>query len=263
MTADTTIDLNIANGNDNQSQRYSSNSSLGSNKSRFKYRGKMMAMRAMNQLPPVEENSKQLPPDGFRPLNKSRRAKWISITAIVTYLFIGTLTYALWIPNWNFADSIYFAMATFTTVGFGDIAPETDGQKAFTIFYIVGGTFLIGGIFYGYLFDHIFNSFEDISRDAKNVTSDYFMQRLDHGGAEAVFLDEEESFWTEFCRTFRKTIPLLVALIVPPLIMGYYEEWGVLDTFYFTVASSSTGRFFVSISLGYSFPAVSNIFCQI
>lgn len=185
MTADTTIDLNLANGND--SKVFSSNSSLGSSKSRFKYRGKMMAMRAMNQLPPVEENNRQAPPDGFRPLNKSRRAKWISVASIVTYLFIGTLTYALWIPGWNFADSVYFCMATITTVGFGDIAPLTEGQKAFTIFYIIGGTFLIGGIFVGYLCDHIFNSFEDISKNAKNLTCDYFLQRLDNGGGDKSF----------------------------------------------------------------------------
>lgn len=203
----------------------------------------MMAMKAMNQLPPVQENHHPSQQSNFRPLNKSRRAFWISIASVGVYLFIGTLTYTLWIGSWNTADSLYFAMSTLTTVGYGDIHPETNGQKAFTIFYIILGTLLVGGIFYGFLFDTLYNSFEDISKDAKNETCDYFIERLDNGGADRLYIEEEEGFWGEFCITARKVVPLLVALIVPPLIMGYYEDWDVLDTFYFTVVSSSTGMF--------------------
>lgn len=203
-----------------------------------------MSMKAMNQLPPVEENnSHQIPARNFSPLNKNRRPMWISIAAVFVYLFIGTLTYTLWIPDWNTADSIYFSMSTFTTVGFGDIVPMTDGQKAFTIFYILGATFLIGGIFYGFLFDHLYNAFEDISKDSKTLTCEYFIQRLDNGGADGMYIDQEESFWPEFCSNFRKVVPLLVALIVPPLIMGYYEDWDVLDTIYFTIVSATTGAY--------------------
>ena len=242
MNTTDTIDLNIANGNESHT-KLSSSSSLGSNRSRFKYRGKMVSMKAMNQLPPVEENINQLPPRTFNPLSKNRRAMWFSMAAVFGFLFIGTLTYTLWIPDWNAADSIYFSMATLTTVGYGDIAPMTDGQKAFTIFYILGGTFLFAGILFGFLFDNLYNSFDDILKDSKIMTCDYFIQRLDHGGAEGMYIEPEEAFWPEFCATFRKVVPLLVALIVPPLIMGYYEEWDVLDTIYFTIVSATTSKF--------------------
>ena len=33
-------------------------------------------------------------------------------------------------------DAIYFTVVTTTTVGFGDYCPETQGGKAFTLFFV-------------------------------------------------------------------------------------------------------------------------------
>ena len=234
-----TIDLNSANGG---SQNFStSGSSLGgSTRSRFKYRGRMLAVKAMNRLPPVEENDP--PPESFQPLNKNRRAFWYSIAAIFMYLFIGALTYTLWIPEWSVVDSIYFSVATFTTVGYGDIYPMTDGQQIFTLFYIIGGVFTFGAILFGFLFDDLYNNFEHISKESKAMTSEYFIERLDSGG-EAIILEEEENFRSDFIKSLTATAPAIGSLIIPPLIMGYYEQWGVLQSLYFTVTSASTGKF--------------------
>jgi large-conductance mechanosensitive channel len=233
-----TIDLNLENAN--TSQQYSSSSSLGgSTRSRFKYRGRMMAVKAMNQLPPVSEKSVSSPNE-FKPLNKNRKALYFSIIAVLAYIFIGTVTYTLWVDEWNVADSMYFSVATITTIGYGDIVPFNDGQRAFTLFYVIGGAFLVGGIFFGLLFDHIYNTFEEISKESKAGTSDYFIHRLDNGGPEGFIEEEEQSFWSELLMTFGKVVPLLVALIVPPLIMGYYEDWNVLSSFYYTVITAST-----------------------
>jgi hypothetical protein len=37
--------------------------------------------------------------------------------------------------DWTGVDSMYFGIVTITTVGYGDLLPETDGAKIFTIFY--------------------------------------------------------------------------------------------------------------------------------
>ena len=42
-----------------------------------------------------------------------------------------------------YIDCLYFSVITLTTIGYGDIAPETTGGKIFTMFYIVVGIGII------------------------------------------------------------------------------------------------------------------------
>lgn len=202
-----------------------------------------MAVKAINQLPPVQE-SRQTRDDRikFVPLSRNRRALFYCIGAVFVYLFIGTLTYSLWIPEWNVVDALYFSVATLTTVGYGDVAPMDDGQRAFTLFFVALGATLLIGILFGYLFDNLYDSFQNISKESKSRVSNYFIDRLDNGGPEGLVLDDEVRFWPELCTSAGKGAPWLVALIVPPLIMGYYENWNVLSSFYFTIVTATTGK---------------------
>lgn len=45
--------------------------------------------------------------------------------------------------GFSFVESIYFAVATFTTVGYGDLGPTTDGAKMFTCFFSICGVAFI------------------------------------------------------------------------------------------------------------------------
>ena len=61
---------------------------------------------------------------------------------VVITLAAGTLFY--WqIEGWSLLDSFYFSSITLTTVGYGDLAPETAAGKLFTVFYIFTGIGLI------------------------------------------------------------------------------------------------------------------------
>jgi voltage-gated potassium channel len=53
-------------------------------------------------------------------------------------LFSGTMFYSN-VEGWSLLDSLYFSVATLSTVGYGDFAPRTDFGKIFTIIYLLVG----------------------------------------------------------------------------------------------------------------------------
>lgn len=57
-------------------------------------------------------------------------------------LAIGTIAYHI-IEGWSWLDSLYFSVITLTTIGYGDLAPQTDAGKLFTIVYILVGLGII------------------------------------------------------------------------------------------------------------------------
>ena len=47
--------------------------------------------------------------------------------------------------GWSLFDAFYFCSMTLTTVGYGDLAPETVAGKLFTVFYVFTGIGLLVG----------------------------------------------------------------------------------------------------------------------
>ncbi len=56
----------------------------------------------------------------------------------ILLLVIGSIFYHHQ-EGWTWVDSSYFSVITLTTVGYGDLHPQTDGGKIFTIVYIMIG----------------------------------------------------------------------------------------------------------------------------
>ena len=54
----------------------------------------------------------------------------------------GTVIFSL-LEDWSLVDSFYFCVVTVTTVGFGDITPDTDVAKLVSVVYIVFGISII------------------------------------------------------------------------------------------------------------------------
>ena len=59
-------------------------------------------------------------------------------------LVSGTIFYHT-VENWSVLNSLYFSVVTLTTVGYGDLSPQTDFGKIFTIIYLFTGIGLILG----------------------------------------------------------------------------------------------------------------------
>lgn len=75
---------------------------------------------------------------GVRRTGNNRQKLRIGIIAVLSALAIGTLAFHL-LEGWSILDSLYVAVQTVTTVGFGDVAPKTVRGRVFaTVFMIVG-----------------------------------------------------------------------------------------------------------------------------
>jgi voltage-gated potassium channel len=83
----------------------------------------------------------------FGPLWDFIRASWDAFSSprirqplkiVAPLVTIATIFYHF-VEHWSWLDSFYFSMVALSTVGFGDLSPETVAGKLFTVAYIVLG----------------------------------------------------------------------------------------------------------------------------
>ncbi len=73
----------------------------------------------------------------------NERIYHVLVASALALVTSGTDVYQ-WLEDWSWIDSLSFSVVAVTTVGFGDLAPSTDGSKLFTVFYIIAGVSIIG-----------------------------------------------------------------------------------------------------------------------
>lgn len=102
-----------------------------------------------------------------------------TLTAIV--IFSGAWFYHVR-EGWSWLDSFYFTIITLTTVGYGDLSPQTAVGKLFTMFYILIGLSIISS-FIVLLAEHqqanrpnlrekLFHSFSTARQESSNPTDE-------------------------------------------------------------------------------------------
>lgn len=62
---------------------------------------------------------------------------------LVLLILIGTAGYA-WFENWTLLEALYTTIITITTVGYGDLSPDTTGGRIFAMFFSLGAIGLAG-----------------------------------------------------------------------------------------------------------------------
>lgn len=74
--------------------------------------------------------------------DEKKRNFALILTALIFILGAGTVGYHL-IEGWSFLNSLYMAVITITTVGFGEVQPLSQAGRIFTMFYILAGVSLV------------------------------------------------------------------------------------------------------------------------
>lgn len=60
------------------------------------------------------------------------------VTALIA-LIIGSTVFFHFVEKWKYLDSLYFTVVTISTVGYGNLVPETDIGKVVNMLLIVTG----------------------------------------------------------------------------------------------------------------------------
>ena len=85
--------------------------------------------------------------------------------AIVALALIagGTVFYRA-VEGFTWVDSLYFTVVTLTTVGYGDVSPDTTVGKVFTVFYLLIGVGVLVA-FLALIARHMVREKDDSSED--------------------------------------------------------------------------------------------------
>ena len=65
---------------------------------------------------------------------------------VISLLIVGTVFYVL-VEGWSVVDAVYFSAMSLATVGYGDLVPETDVGKLFTVVYVLAGIGILVAFF--------------------------------------------------------------------------------------------------------------------
>jgi voltage-gated potassium channel len=85
-------------------------------------------------------------PEGIEAIKREyttiRRQYLALLCSALILLVVGAVVYHQ-LLRLSWVNAFYFCTVTLTTVGYGDITPNTDASKIFTIFYILVGVGVI------------------------------------------------------------------------------------------------------------------------
>jgi voltage-gated potassium channel len=68
------------------------------------------------------------------------------VVLVASLLIAGTLFYTL-VEGWSVVDAVYFCAMSLATVGYGDVVPDTDVGKLFTVVYVLAGIGILVSFF--------------------------------------------------------------------------------------------------------------------
>src|SRR5215210_1465458 len=68
------------------------------------------------------------------------------VLLVASLLVVGTGFYVA-VEGWSVVDAVYFCAMSLATVGYGDVVPETDAGKLFTVAYVLCGIGILVSFF--------------------------------------------------------------------------------------------------------------------
>eukprot|EP00534_Pseudo-nitzschia_fraudulenta_P011130 CAMPEP_0201204628 /NCGR_PEP_ID=MMETSP0851-20130426/169255_1 /ASSEMBLY_ACC=CAM_ASM_000631 /TAXON_ID=183588 /ORGANISM="Pseudo-nitzschia fraudulenta, Strain WWA7" /LENGTH=372 /DNA_ID=CAMNT_0047492757 /DNA_START=91 /DNA_END=1209 /DNA_ORIENTATION=- len=193
-----------------------------------------------------EEDSPSTPgfADGYSSFSESNKALKQGISHVVVYILIGVLAFSFVLETqWSILDSVYFSVVVFTTVGYGDLSPDTTtAGMLFTIIYALYGIIIVG-IFLGILGDIALERQEIRKKESMKTHSDNYLSKItqrDPIDENATEVEMDENFMHEVCgmlETQSRSIVILIVLAMPVMVL---EKWSFVKGIYWLIITGTT-----------------------
>jgi len=71
-------------------------------------------------------------------MKKLKKEIIFAVAILFGWIIVGMLVFH-GLESWTWIESLYFSVATISTVGYGDIVPTNDASRLFIVFYILIG----------------------------------------------------------------------------------------------------------------------------
>ena len=174
----------------------------------------------------------------------SRGALKLYALCCLGYISISVIAFSFVFERWSIIDAVYFALVTFTTTGFGDLVPSTEGGRIFTTFFVVFGVIMLG-VFVG-IVGHSISEAHYVTMKRKKKGRQLTMLQSMYPDylktAQDGETQESESVVQDIKHVVWKSFPLLLIIALFACIIGAIEGWPVSTSMYFcAILSTTTG----------------------
>lgn len=191
--------------------------------------------------------------DEYRTWSDSTEAFHQAIFHTIVYFTVGIVGYSFLLPTrWSIVDSVYFSVVIFTTVGYGDLSPDSSASgMIFTMLFALYGIVILG-IFLGILGNMAIERQQHLKDErlagTKKSMLDAFKDAFKEDDDDSAILAFEESsegpehlsFVRNICQTvigqFRPIATLLL-LAVPIFLL---EKWDFVKGLYWVIVTGTT-----------------------
>jgi hypothetical protein len=163
-------------------------------------------------------------------------AIWVCLFHAVVYYTVAVVAFSFLVEKWPIIDSLYFATTIFTTIGFGDLHPNSDSGQCLTILLALYGVVILG-IFIGILGEVIVDSHNKAMQKQSEklrveVTSALSREAIPEVAEDLIEeVGKGKSLISEILSIMMLEAPLVSIVVVLALIIGHIEGWSVLGRY--------------------------------
>lgn len=196
--------------------------------------------------------------DSYINVFESNRGIILAVFNLLIYMILAVFAYSYWFEHWSIIDSLYFAVCTFTTIGYGDMFPSSDASRLFTAGFAVYGIIILG-FFVGLVGEKIV--------EMHNQALEAMRNRKETRATNMFDVDDEDDNQPKKGKKGKKAAPaplvphknrtvsqlivnvilleapLLAGTLAVALAIGHFQGWSISSSIYYGVITSTTVGF--------------------